>query len=117
MKAVELPVYGCQWTDGVLSQIAKIQSDPEGWSGIEQISDDAIRRDQLILGFILENELIPFTTEQVKKWLDWYGFRVKKTKMPKFGTILMIQAASGTILMIKTTKMPKYGTFLSKWIA
>ena len=30
-----------------------------------------------MLRFIEENQLIPYTTEQVIKWLDWYGFRVK----------------------------------------
>lgn len=75
MKEVELPLYGCRWTDSVLRQIAKVKSDPERWSGGEQITEDAIRRDQLMLGFILENKLIPFTTKQVTKWLDWYGYR------------------------------------------
>ena len=77
MKQIELPLFGCQWTSGVLLQIAVVQADPEGWSGSKQVSYDGVSRDQIILHFILENKLIPFTTEQVLKWLDHYGFRVK----------------------------------------
>ena len=80
MKEVEIPLYGCRWTECVFSQITKIQSNPESWSCGEQITNDAITRDQLMLGFFLENSLIPFTTEQVINWLDWYGVRFKNNQ-------------------------------------
>ena len=80
MKEVELPLYDCQWTDSVLLQIDKVQSNPERWSCGEQLRIDAITRDQLMLRFILETRLIPFTTDQVIKWLDWYGHRIKNEK-------------------------------------
>ena len=76
MKQRELPLWGCPWTSGVLLQIAVVQANPEGWSGTK-ISEEGVRRDRLMLWFILENKLIPFTTVQVVKWLDYYGFRVK----------------------------------------
>ena len=38
LKDVELPLYGCQWTESVLLQIAKIQSSPERWSCGEQLT-------------------------------------------------------------------------------
>ena len=81
LKEVELPLYGCRWTDSVLLQIAKVQSNPERWSCGEQLTNDAITRDQLMLRFILETRLIPFTTEQVIKWLDWYGYRIKNNEV------------------------------------
>ena len=83
LREVELPLYGCQWTDSVLLQIAKIQRNPERWSGCEQLTNDAITRDQLMLLFILETRLIPFTTEQVIKWLDWYGVRIQNNEAPE----------------------------------
>ena len=73
----ELPLAGASWTPCVLSQIAIVQRSPKGWKGGERIKDEAIARDQIMLWFILENRLIPFTTEQVLRWLDWYGYRIK----------------------------------------
>jgi len=79
MKQRELPLWGCPWTSGVLLQIAVVQANPEGWSGTK-ISEEGVRRDRIMLWFILENKLIPFTTVQVMKWLDHYGFRVKSNQ-------------------------------------
>ena len=77
---VELPLHGQRWSVSVLSHIAHIQRHPESWNSSDQLPKVAIIRDQLMLGFILENQLIPYTTEQVIKWLDWYGTRVKNDK-------------------------------------
>ena len=74
----ELPLHGQRWSVSVLSRIAHIYRYPESWNSSEQLPQVAIIRDQLMLGFIVENQLIPYTTEQVIKWLDWYGTRVKK---------------------------------------
>ena len=73
----ELPLVGASWTASVYSQIAKVQRDPHGYRGGERIKDDAVARDQIMLYFILQNERIPFTTEQVFKWLDLYGHRTQ----------------------------------------
>ena len=73
----ELPLAGASWTPCVLSQIAIVQWNPKGWRGGERIKDEAIARDQIMLFFILQNGLIPFTTEQVFRWLDWYGYRIQ----------------------------------------
>ena len=73
----ELPLDGAPWTPCVYLQIAKVQENPKEWSGKQRIKFEAIARDQIMLYFILENGLIPFTTEQVFRWLDWYGHRIK----------------------------------------